>query len=97
MQPIRRLADLEQSLDSLTKRNKILTKANQKGKMILGFTSVLAFLVIIMTSIYALQKFREAQEAQTGTKLEQQSNSIIRQFSKNKLSDFLIKKTIFKC
>ena len=94
----RELKELEAqvALDTATERNQILAEANQerdrkirRGNITLGVTSVLAFLVITLTSIYALQKFREAQEAQEGTKLEQAGVNALFQFKSGELSSLV--------
>ncbi len=94
----RELKELEAqvALDTATERNQILAEANQerdrkirRGNITLGVTSVLAFLVITLTSIYALQKFREAQEAQEGTKLEQAGVNALRQMPSGEIEALL--------
>ncbi len=94
----RELKELEAqvALDTATERNQILAEANQerdrrirRGNITLGVTSVSAFLVITLTSIYALQKFREAQEAQEGTKLEQAGVNALRQMPSGEIEALL--------
>lgn len=94
----RELKELEAqvALDTATERNQILAEANQerdrkirRGNITLGVTSVLAFLVITLTSIYAMQKFREAQEAQEGTKLEQAGVNALRQMPSGEIEALL--------
>ncbi|MEG5163290.1 AAA-like domain-containing protein [Microcoleus sp. AT3-A2] len=89
------LSNLDQKY--LTESNKLYNEElKQQGNRRLFLASVISAILIIGTGFYAAQKFKEAVEAQQqaieaqkGTQLEQQSNSIIRQFPNNQIQGLL--------
>jgi WD40 repeat protein len=73
----------------LVESNETLADANRKAKLIIKIGTIIGLLVAVVFGSSAKISFDKQQEAQKGTDLEQQSNSIIRQFSNNQIQGLL--------
>ncbi|BDA76403.1 WD-40 repeat-containing protein (plasmid) [Calothrix sp. PCC 7716] len=81
--------EYEVNLKTEQSRNQILTDANQKAKQRIKIGTFIGLLAATVFGISAKISFDKLQEAQSATKLEQQSNSIIKQFPNNQLQALL--------
>lgn len=73
----------------LVESNETLADANRKAKLIIKRVSIIGLLMTIVFGSSAKISFDKQQQAQKGTQLEQQSNSIVRQFPNNQIQGLL--------
>lgn len=79
----------EKEAQILAQANQTLNDANSTVKKRLLVSSISSIIFITLTSIYALQKFRETQIAQVAIKLEQAGVNALFQFKSGELSSLV--------
>ncbi|PSB26362.1 AAA-like domain-containing protein [Chlorogloea sp. CCALA 695] len=72
------------------KANQILAEANQKARQIIRAGSAIAFIVVVISIIYARQQLKTAEEAREGTRLTQVGDNALRQFESRQLEALLL-------
>lgn len=72
------------------KANQILAEANQKAREIIKTGGAIAFIVVVVSIIYAQQQLNTAKEAREGTRLTQVGDNALRQFESRQLDALLL-------
>lgn len=72
------------------KANQILAEANQKAREIIKTGGAIAFIVVVVSIIYAQLQLNTAKEAREGTRLTQVGDNALRQFESRQLDALLL-------
>ncbi|NES85644.1 MAG: hypothetical protein F6K10_31925, partial [Moorea sp. SIO2B7] len=78
---------LEEANETLNEAQKKAKRTIQRGGLALGLFSVIAIIVAVVTGIKARDNFQKSEEAKTGTRLEQQALSVLRQLPEDNVYD----------